>query len=245
MPVPAVPRYPWLVVAAVGIACLIAGVALGYRAGMSRTAQPSAAATNAPAAGDTEVALGREPALPPPAERTSPPAAIEARAERVSAPTGQVIVQSDPAGALVTIDGRIRGETPVTIRDLPLGPHTIQIARPGHVPWSERVTLTASVPSRVLTARLRPGLDGPDRLSGSMFIDSRPRGARVTIDGRFVGTTPFRISGMATGRHDIRLELDGYRAASSPVNVVAGRESRVAVTLEPGGALPGGRGSRR
>ena len=248
---PEATRYPLVAIAAVGLAGLIVGGALGYRAAVGRSTTPSpspgapAATVPAPGPADTEVAVTREPAPPPARSETAPPAAIEPRAERAVAPTGQVTVQSDPNGALVTVDGRFRGETPITIRDLSLGAHAIQIARPGHVPWSERLTLTASSPARVVSAVLRPGVELSDRASGSIYIDSRPRGARVMIDGRFVGTTPFRISGMAAGRHDVRIELDGYRAASMPVTVTSTREARVAVTLELGGALPGGRGPVR
>jgi serine/threonine protein kinase len=249
VPPPAAPRYPWSAIAAVALASLIAGVALGYHAGLGRTTPtspaPQAMTSAAPSASDTEVAVARESAAPPSVEDATRPEAIEPRPERATAPTGHLTVRSDPTGALVTIDGRLRGETPVTVRDLGLGPHTIQIARPGHVPWTQRVTLTVASPSRLVAATLRPGLDAPVRISGSIYVDSRPRGARVRIDGRFVGTTPFRISGMAAGRHDLRFELDGYRPATTAVSVGAGRESRAAVTLEPGAALPGGRGPVR
>jgi hypothetical protein len=239
--------YPWAAMVAVGLAGLVVGGVLGYRTGIGQvrpTGAPTTASLPASGAQDTEVAVAT-PASPPTAPpEPGSPAAIEPRAQRTAAATGQLTVQSDPAGALVTVDGQYRGETPVTIRDLPLGAYTVQIARPGHIPWSDRVTLTSSSPARVVAADLQPGLDMSGRVTGSMYIDSRPRGARVMIDGRFVGTTPFRMPGLAAGRHDIRLELDGYRAAALPVNVTAGRESRVAITLDPGAALPGARPQR-
>ena len=241
--------YPWLAIAAAGLAGLVLGGVLGYRAGITQnppTAAATAAKTPAPGASDTEVAVGPRESAPPPAAQPQPvsPTALEPRAERTAVTTGQLRVQSDPAGALVTVDGQYRGETPVTIRDLPLGAYTVQIARPGHIPWSNRVTLTSASPARVVAAELQPGLDMSGRVTGSMYIDSRPRGARVMIDGRFVGTTPFRVPGLAAGRHEIRLELDGYRAATQAVQVTPGRESRVAMTLDPA-ALPGGRGPQR
>ena len=248
-PPPEPTPYPWTAIAAVGLAGLIVGGVLGYRTGMwqspSRAAVPAPTSAAAPGAAETEVAVAQPTPAPPQAEPGSS-APIEPRAERATAPaTGRLIVQSAPTGALVTVNGQYRGETPLTIRDIPLGAHTVQIARPGHIPWTDRVTLTSSAPARVVAADLQPGLDMNGRVTGSLYIDSRPRGARVMIDGRFVGTTPFRMPGLAAGRHDIRLELDGYRAALMPVSVAAGRESRVAITLDPGAALPGGRGPVR
>ncbi len=39
--------------------------------------------------------------------------------------TGALEIKSEPAGARVTIDGRPRGTTPVTVRDLTAGDHTV------------------------------------------------------------------------------------------------------------------------
>ena len=78
--------------------------------------------------------------------------------------------------------------------------------------------------------------------TGSIFLDSRPRGARVWIDGTLIGTTPFRIPAQTAGLHTIRFDLDGYKPVSSPVEVKAGEESRLGVTLERIGLLlPGPR----
>lgn len=243
-------EYPWAAIAAVLVAGIVLGGALGYRVGLRRGTPSSPVATTAapaPGPGDTEVAVKPDTPPPPPVEPGPPPPAVapSAAAERAIAPSGQLTIRSTPTGALVTVDGRFRGETPLVIRDLPMGAHTVQVARPGHVPWSDRVTLSPSSSRRTVSANLQPGLDTGSQTSGSLFVDSRPRGARVTIDGRLVGTTPFRMPGMAAGRHDIRLDLDGYRSVSMPVTVNAAREARIAATLEPGGVPPGKSGPVR
>ena len=40
---------------------------------------------------------------------------------------GTLQVSSTPTGSKVSIDGRLRGQTPVTLSDLPVGPHTVHI----------------------------------------------------------------------------------------------------------------------
>ena len=45
-------------------------------------------------------------------------------------------------------------------------------------------------------------------------MDSRPRGARVVLDGRAVGTTPARIPDVPIGTHVVRLELPDHRVWS-------------------------------
>jgi hypothetical protein len=59
-----------------------------------------------------------------------------------------VLVRSTPARARVLVDGSYRGETPVAVRDLPLGTHTIVITAPGFAPWEGTVTLTTDRPAQ-------------------------------------------------------------------------------------------------
>ena len=47
------------------------------------------------------------------------------------AKTGALEIRSEPAGARVTIDGRPRGTTPVTVRDLTPGDHTVVLEAGG------------------------------------------------------------------------------------------------------------------
>jgi hypothetical protein len=132
------------------------------------------------------------------------------------------------------VDGRLHGETPITIGDLTLGAHTLQVARPGFVPRTDRVTLTRGQPSQTLNVQLEPGVDtaNPAATKGSIFVDSRPRGAKVTIDGQSAGVTPVQIPEVPLGRHTVRLELAGYAPISTDVLVTPGAPARIAYTLQ-------------
>jgi hypothetical protein len=68
---------------------------------------------------------------------------------------------------------------------------------------------------------------------GSVYVDSRPRGAAVSINGKPVGVTPLRIPEMPIGTHVVRLELPDHRIWSSTARVTAGQEARVTGSLEP------------
>jgi PEGA domain len=63
-------------------------------------------------------------------------------------------------------------------------------------------------------------------------VDSRPRGARVLVDGKPVGVTPLRLPDVSIGSHVVRLELAGHRTWTSSTRVAAGQESRVTGSLE-------------
>src|SRR5207244_336752 len=63
----------------------------------------------------------RAPAAPPPAAvRPQTPA-------RPAKATGGLRINSTPSGAMVSVDGKPRGMTPVTIEDLAVGRHTLEI----------------------------------------------------------------------------------------------------------------------
>ena len=83
------------------------------------------------------------PAPSPARERAAAPVAQSPAAE-----SGRVLVRSTPARARVLVDGSYRGETPVAVRDLPLGTHTIVITAPGFAPWEGTVTLTTDRPAQ-------------------------------------------------------------------------------------------------
>jgi hypothetical protein len=228
-----------LAVAIVGAIAVLALTAL-YFYGSSRTGQPPDEATAlVPDAGDTEVAVEPDAATPPdvpPAGAPDPAVPAVTRPPEAAAPpagTGQIVVQSTPSGALVTIDGQPAGLTPVTVPDLALGEHRVQVARPGFVPAAARVDLTPESPTRTLTLVLAAGVDESGPAVGTLNVDSRPRGATVSVDGRRVGTTPLRLPDLAAGAHVVQIELQGYRTVRAEVTIERARPARVAVTLEP------------
>ena len=193
-----------------------------------------------PAQRSAPVTEGGNAAAAPAAAR--PPAAAPAAA----APTGTLVIRSTPSGAGVTVNGRWRGRTPLTVDDLPLRRYTVRLVRPGFQAATETVSLTGQTPRRSLSLRLRPAAraaapgpatvppreNGATVYTGTVFVDSRPRGARVSIDGRAVGVTPVLVPDVRVGTHIVRLELPDHRIWSAPTTVVAGEEKRVTGSLE-------------
>ena len=66
---------------------------------------------------------------------------------------GSLLVESEPPGASVFVDGRLSGETPVTLTTIPVGVHRVRVVRLGYLENSRMVTIRAGVPA-VLRARL-------------------------------------------------------------------------------------------
>ena len=209
---------------------------------------------DAPPAAAERPAPGAPPRAAPP-EGAAPP--VDRRA--TGAPRGRLVVQSTPAGAGVTVNGRWRGRTPLTLEDLAFGPYTVRIVQPGFAVAREEFSLSAAQPSRTMNARLRPADAAPAPVpglppargvppapglppapvpglpaegTGSVYVDSRPRGARVMLDGREVGVTPLTIPGVKAGNHLIRLELADHRTWVTTTRVEPGQERRVTGSLD-------------
>ena len=167
-----------------------------------------------------------------------PPADAQTAAAPPAA-TGRLLIRSTPAGARVVLDGRDVGETPLTVRDVARGAHTVRVVRDGYVADQRRVIVSAARPAQSLTIALsRPAaaaqstLPGPGQPVAALYVASRPAGASVFLDGKLIGTTPLQIGEVAAGDHTVWMELDGYQRWSSSVHVVAGERSRVAASLD-------------
>jgi hypothetical protein len=60
---------------------------------------------------------------------------------------------------------------------------------------------------------------------------SRPRDAKVFLDGSFVGQAPLSIPGVSEGTHEVRVELDGFTPWVGSVRVKGGSRARVGASL--------------
>ena len=90
----------------------------------------------------------------------------------------------------------------------------------------------ARTPARIAPPRAtaRPA---PNGFRGSLAVASNPPGARVTLNGSVVGTTPLAIDDLPAGSRVLRLELRDHAAWSSSIQVVADTVTRVHADLQP------------
>ena len=72
----------------------------------------------------------------------------------------------------------------------------------------------------------------PVATTGSLFIDSRPIGAEVSVDGRSIGVTPVTLDDLSPGDHRVVLRIPGFNLWATTAQVKAGSRTRVAASLE-------------
>jgi PEGA domain len=66
---------------------------------------------------------------------------------------------------------------------------------------------------------------------GSIVIKSDPEAAEITINGKFVGTTPSTIQ-LAPGDHTVLIEKAGFRSWQKTISVTAGSSATLSATLD-------------
>ena len=179
---------------------------------------------------------------PIPEDMSSVPALIR----ESSSSFGWLLVRTEPPGANVSIDGDARGLTPLSLSEMPNGVYQLEVSVPGYKPEQRTVEIssdeTIAAVSIVLDRFVLADADIQAQsteagliTSGSVFVDSRPTGASVFLDGASVGVTPVLVSDVLLGSHEVRIVGDGYRPWFRTVLVEDGQRSRVAASLEPRG----------
>ena len=159
---------------------------------------------------------------PPPAGADLPvspapaPAAAKAGAEEI-----ETTIDSDPSGAMVTVDGREYCETPCRIRTT-AGRHTISLFRTGYRAIRREVDfLRNTQPARISLLRI----------GGTVHLASDPPGAAIFVNGARLPDkkTPQMIF-LPPGSHRISLEEGDLKGAVT-IEVKDGSWVHVPITL--------------
>lgn len=85
---------------------------------------------------------------------------------------GRLTVATEPAGALVYIDGRVQGQAPVEIVDLPAGDHRVTVVKRGYLENSRVVNLLAAT-DRTVRVRMTETMGGDATASMQPGVGSR------------------------------------------------------------------------
>jgi hypothetical protein len=111
---------------------------------------------------------------------------------------GTLTIESAPEDATVTVDGQVRGRTPMVL-DLRAGPHELEVQSGGSA-VSKFIVIPAN-------AGLTERLAFPEATArGGLKITTYPGTGRVSIDGAVRGTTPLTVADLSPGTHSLLLE---------------------------------------
>jgi tRNA A-37 threonylcarbamoyl transferase component Bud32 len=143
-----------------------------------------------------------------------------------------IFVLSEPAGALVEVDGKSLAQTtPTLVHDVSPGAHTIKIQRVGTAPVTQTINAKAGERS-VVQVTLPPS-------SHRVEVRTVPDGAQVLLDSKLVlGETPTTVDVTDEEFHELRIEKTGFETIVKPLTP-DDKQAMLSFTLQPEKAARG------
>lgn len=161
-----------------------------------------------------------------PAERPAPAAAFTSATAPADVVPARLLVQTEPAGLPVLLDGREVGVSPISLSGVRPGRRSLMIRGPAgdvsqDVVVASATTLSVVVPVSTTAA---PG----------WLTVNAPVELQMLEDGRLVGTSRMDRVMMPAGTHHLEFVNDdvGFRSSTS-VTIEAGRVSPLSVAVPP------------
>jgi hypothetical protein len=135
---------------------------------------------------------------------------------------GRITVTSAPAQAEVTVDSVVKGECPLSVDSLQQGTHVLIVKKKGY--FGKKITVRVTADSTVTVA---VNLVKPGRL----ILKSEPDQARVFLDGKEAGVTPYDNAAVKPGSHAVRCEKESFVPFEKQLFIAEGAEETLSVAL--------------
>jgi len=162
-----------------------------------------------------------------PADRAEVERTIQDLLRRKQELLPELVIRSTPPGADIFFDDKttLKGQTPNKFRVDP-GPHKIYLEKKGFEPLEREFVMPTGKPL-VLEFALKA-----EEEYGNVQIVANVVGARIFIDGKNVGITPYsEMPSLKIGFHQVILEKEGYRRWEQRVEVNKVRTTLVTADL--------------
>lgn len=141
---------------------------------------------------------------------------------RLQPADAELQVLTIPVGANVTVDGRYRGQSPITLALSPDTDYEIGVSKAGYGSTVRQVRLEAAV-SREITVDMTARL-------GIVNVTAAPEDAVILVDGREQGSGSATLH-LSSAPHRLEVRKEGYQTFSRSVTPRPGYPQTVAVRL--------------
>ncbi len=135
----------------------------------------------------------------------------------------EVEVISQPAGALIYSGDNEVGVTPATIQLLE-GTHDLTVSKDGFSAWDGNVVAEPNVSQTLPMIRLQPA-------DARLLVNTIPRGANVTVNGRYRGQSPLTLSLTPDVDYQIGMSKAGYGVTSRSLRLKSAASESITVDL--------------
>jgi formylglycine-generating enzyme required for sulfatase activity len=134
-----------------------------------------------------------------------------------------VDVSTEPAGATIYAGEQKLGLTPMRL-ELLEGSHDLSIILDGYRAWDGTVNAEPNVDQHIPTIQLQPA-------NARLLVNTIPRGANVTVNGRYRGQSPVNLSLSPDINYEIGMSRAGYGSSVRKIRLEAAASEEITVDL--------------
>ena len=136
---------------------------------------------------------------------------------------GALKITTVPSGAEVSVNGIVKGKTPVEVSGLSPGAVKVRVSSEGYETKEESVDVVGG------EKRLVWGLQ---KAVGVLRVVTEPSGAEVSVNGIVKGKSPVEVPALSPGAVKVRVISEGYVTKEESVDVVGGEKRQVEWILQ-------------
>jgi len=137
------------------------------------------------------------------------------------AKTGTLSAVSTPTDAGLYVDGILKGQTPIFVRNMLVGDYTVQIKKEGYGSVTKEISINESQ-----TTELKETLPQGQQIT----IKTMPEGARIKVDGGTEQNTPLNIT-LSYGTHKIIALPPSGNYLETPVEIMVSQEGNASFII--------------
>jgi len=142
---------------------------------------------------------------------------------------GSMDLSSIPAGTSVVVNNVYKGMTPLIVGGFDPGTYNVTFSHFGYARLSTPVTVQAGSVSEVNATLVA--------LTGSLFVNTTPAGALLTLDGSAAGISPATLSDITQGNHTLNVTKEGFVTQNIPVQITTDQVTTINIVLFPSGGI--------
>ena len=135
----------------------------------------------------------------------------------------EVTIESEPPGARILAGDDEIGVTPATVQLLE-GTHEVTLAKDGFAAWDGTVVTQPNVAQSLPLITLQPA-------DARLLVNTIPRGANVTVNGRYRGQSPLTLSLAPEVDYEIGLSKAGYGVTKRSLRLASNASESITVDL--------------
>ena len=139
---------------------------------------------------------------------------------------GALSIDTEPAGALILMDGLPPQKPPNTFTHVPFGIHQVVASLEGYESVKQEIQVSQGTPGR-----LNLPLKAIQEL-GVLSIDTEPAGAFILMDGIPPQKPPNTFTHVPFGIHQVVASLEGYESVKQEIQVAQGTPGRLNLPLK-------------